>query len=231
MIDKTYGDPIIRGTLSQVGTIDAMATELGLRERKKQRTRQLIADTAWRLFAERGFDQVPVAEIAREAEVSEATVFNYFPTKEDLVFHRMEAFEDELLGAIRDRPAGESIVAAFGRFVLRPRGFLSSDDQAATEGMRRVARVMIGSPALQAREREILDRYTSTVASLIAEERGMSADDPEPWVMANALIGVHRALVSYTHRQALDGVPNRRIAGNVVTHGRRALAILEHGIQ
>jgi AcrR family transcriptional regulator len=208
-----------------------MATELGLRERKKQRTRQQIADTAWRLFAERGFDAVPVAEIAREAEVSEATVFNYFPTKEDLVFHRMEAFEDELLAAIRDRADGESIVEAFGRFVLRPRGFLGSDDEAATEGMRRVARVMTGSPALLARERQILDRYTSTLASLIGAERGMSPDDPEPWVMANALIGVHQALVSYTHRQALDGVPNRRIARNVVTHGKRALAILEDGLQ
>ena len=208
-----------------------MAAELGLRELKKQRTRQLIADTAWRLFAERGFDAVPVAEIAREAEVSEATVFNYFPTKEDLVFHRMEAFEDELLTAIRDRGEGESIVEAFGRFVLRPRGFLGSDDPEATEGMRRVAWVMTGSQALQAREREILDRYTSTVAALIAEERGMSAGDPEPWVMANALIGVHRALVSYTHRQALEGVPNRRIARNVLRHGKRALAILEQGIE
>ena len=208
-----------------------MASELGLRELKKQRTRQLIADTAWRLFAERGFDAVPVAEIAREAEVSEATVFNYFPTKEDLVFHRMEAFEDELLDAIRKRGEDESIVEAFGRFVLRPRGFLGSDDPEATEGMRRVAWVMTGSQALQAREREILDRYTSTVAALIAEERGMSAGDPEPWVMANALIGLHRALVSYTHRQALDGVPNRRIARNVVTHGKRALAILEDGIE
>jgi len=208
-----------------------MATELGLRERKKLRTRQQIADTAWRLFAERGFDEVPVAEIARAAEVSEATVFNYFPTKEDLVFHRMEAFEDELLTAIRDRGEGESIVEAFGRFVLRPRGFLGSDDPEATDGMRRVARVMTGSPALQARERQILDRYTSTMAALIGEERGMSAGDPEPWVMANALIGVHRALVSYTHRQALEGVPNRRIARNVLRHGKRALAILEQGIE
>ena len=208
-----------------------MATELGLRERKKLRTRQQIADTAWRLFAERGFDEVPVALIARAAEVSEATVFNYFPTKEDLVFHRMEAFEDELLTAIRDRGEGESIVEAFGRFVLRPRGFLGSDDPEATDGMRRVARVMTGSPALQARERQILDRYTSTMAALIGEERGMSAGDPEPWVIANALIGVHRALVSFTHRQALEGVPNRRIARNVLRHGKRALAILEQGIE
>jgi AcrR family transcriptional regulator len=201
-----------------------------LRERKKQRTRELIADTAWRLFLGRGFEEVPVAEIAREAEVSEATVFNYFPTKEDLVFHRMEAFEQDLLDAIRNRPKGDSILDAFGGFVLRPRGFLASDDPAATEGMRATARLLAGSPALIARQREILDGYTDTLAAFLAKEQNMGPDDPEPWVMANALIGLHRALIAYTHRQALAAVPNRRIARNVVRHGKRALAILEHGL-
>ena len=207
-----------------------MTTQLGLRELKKQRTRQLIADTAWRLFAQHGFDEVPVAQVAREAEVSEATVFNYFRTKEDLVFHRMEAFEQELLSALRDRPEGESIVQAFGRFALRPRGFLASDDPGANEGMRTAARVLTGSPALQARQRDILDHFTGTLASFIAEERGMAADDVEPWVIANALIGLHRALISYTHRQALAGASNRRIARNLISQGERALTVIEHGI-
>ncbi len=101
-----------------------MTTEVGLRERKKERTRQLIADTARRLFAERGFETVPVAEIARQAEVSEATVFNYFPTKEDLFYNRLEVFEEELLSSIRDRPPRESVLSAFGRFVAEPRGAL-----------------------------------------------------------------------------------------------------------
>ena len=206
-----------------------MATELGLRERKKRRTRQQIADVAWGLFAERGFEQVPVAEIAAAAEVSEATVFNYFQTKEDLVFHRMEAFEQELLDTIRDRGSGESIVQAFGRFVLRPRGFLGSDDPAATEGMRTVARVM-RSPALQAREREILDRYTDALAAVIARERGRDDGDVESWTVANALLGVHRALIASIHRQALEGVDNTRIARSVRAQGKRALTALEHGI-
>jgi AcrR family transcriptional regulator len=77
------------------------APELGLRERKKQRTRELIAETARRLFGERGFDRVTVAEVARAAEVSEQTVFNYFPTKEDLVYFRLESFEEELLRTVR----------------------------------------------------------------------------------------------------------------------------------
>jgi MftR C-terminal domain len=121
-------------------------------------------------------------------------------------------------------------VQAFGRFALTPRGFLAADDPAATEGMRTVARVMTGSPALQARQRDILERFTATLAAFIAEEQGMSAGDVEPWVIANALIGLHRALINYTHRQALAGVPNRRIARDVLAHGKRALAFLEHGM-
>src|SRR5881398_1947441 len=99
-----------------------MSQEPGLRERKKQRTREQIAETARRLFVERGFDRVTVAEIARAADVSEATVFNYFPTKEDLVYWRLETFEEELLEAVRGREPGESFLAAFGRFVLAQRG-------------------------------------------------------------------------------------------------------------
>ena len=79
---------------------------MSLRERKKEQTRQLIADTARRLLAERGFDAVTVAEVAREADVSEKTVFNYFPTKEELFYSRLEAFEEELLQALTARAPG-----------------------------------------------------------------------------------------------------------------------------
>jgi hypothetical protein len=86
------------------------------------------------------------------------------------------------------------------------------------------------SPALQAREREILDRYADSLASLIAGERGRDPGDVESWVAANALIGLHRALIAYTHRQALAGVDNRRIARNLRVQGKRALAALENGL-
>src|SRR5258708_4899649 len=129
-----------------------MSQELGLRARKKQQTRQLIADTARRLFAERGFEAVPVAEIARVADVSQATVFNYFPTKEDLLYSRLEAFEQELLSSIRDRAPGESVLSAFGRFVLTPRGLLATQDPEQVEHLAALTRVISESPSLLARE-------------------------------------------------------------------------------
>ena len=86
---------------------------------RSSRPAQLIAETARGLFAERGFERVTVAEIARAADVSEQTVFNYFPTKEDLFYWRLESFEDELLAAVRDRAPGESVLG--GVRALRPR--------------------------------------------------------------------------------------------------------------
>src|SRR3954462_5430579 len=103
-------------------TTDASVPPPGLRARKKEQTRRLIANTARRLFAERGFEAVTVAEVARAADVAEKTVFNYFATKEDLFYSGMEAFEERLLDAIRDRARGETVLAAFRRFVLRPQG-------------------------------------------------------------------------------------------------------------
>ena len=89
------------------------ATTEGLRERKKRQTRAAIADAAMALFAEHGFDAVTVADVARAADVSEKTVFNYFPAKEDLVLHGGEERRAALIEAIRSRPAGVSLVEPF----------------------------------------------------------------------------------------------------------------------
>jgi AcrR family transcriptional regulator len=208
-----------------------MEAELGLRERKKLRTRQLIAETAMRLFTERGFDAVPVAAVARAAEVSEATVFNYFPTKEDLVYRGMEAFEDQLLAAVRDRPAGESITAAFGRFVLRPRGFLAGLGDEAVRHLIAVSKMIPASPALMAREREILDRYTASLAALIAADTAAEPGDLRPWVIARALIGTHQSLIQLVRRRLAEGpVDPADVAREVLARGRQALEQLEQGL-
>lgn len=208
-----------------------MIAEPGLRERKKRRTRQLIADVAWRLFMERGFDGVSVAEIAQVAEVSEATVFNYFPAKEDLVYGLLARFEDEMLTAVRERPSGRSVVAAFGQFVIEPRGLLASGDPDAGPTVAAVTRLIVGSRALLARERELWDEYTANLATLIAEELGLAPNAAEPWVIANALIGVQRALVNDVRRQALEGVTSQTIARRVRASGRRAMSLLDHGLE
>jgi AcrR family transcriptional regulator len=206
-----------------------------LRERKKQRTREHIAATARRLFAERGFERVTVAEIAREADVAEKTVFNYFPAKEDLFYSRLESFEDELLGAIRERAAGETVVDAFEAFLLTARGVLTrrsaADHDAALEELRTVARVITGSPALLAREQRIFERYTASLATLLAEETSARDDDVEPHVVANALIGVHRALIDYVRRRTLAGEDDLdRLRRDLRTQTWRAFRRLEAGL-
>ena len=208
-----------------------MSQELGLRERKKQRTRELIAATARGLFIERGFEAVPVAEIARAAEVSEATVFNYFPTKEDLLYSRLEAFEEELLTAIRERKPGESVLAAFGRFLSEPRGLLASEDADVVEQLAAIARVIAESPSLLAREQQIYARYTASLASVLAEEtRTGTADDVRPWIIAKTLIGVHESLVDYSRREILAGTRNPELLRRVRRQTRRAVNLLAKGL-
>jgi AcrR family transcriptional regulator len=207
-----------------------MSMAEGLRERKKQKTRQLIADTARRLFAEHGFERVTVTEIAREAEVSPATVFNYFPTKEDLFYSRLEAFEDELLTAIRERGPGESVLAAFGAFLLGQGGVLTMDAPEADEQLRTITRVITESPALLARERQVFDRYAGALAALLAEETGADADDAVPQAVANALLGLHRALIDQVRREALDGTPVAHIREDIRAGAERAIAQLEQGL-
>jgi AcrR family transcriptional regulator len=206
-----------------------MSQELGLRERKKQRTRELIAATARDLFIERGFEAVPVAVIARAAEVSEATVFNYFPTKEDLLYSRLEAFEEELLSSIRERQPGESILAAFGRFLSVPRGLMASEDPDVVEQLAAIVSVIAESPSLLAREQQVYARYTASLAALLAEETGGSAGDVRPWMIANTLIGVHQALVDYSRREILTGTRNPELVRRVRRQIRQALDLLAKG--
>jgi AcrR family transcriptional regulator len=205
-----------------------VSAEPGLRARKKQRTRELLAETAGRLFAERGFDSVTVAEVARAADVSEATVFNYFPTKEDLFYSQMESFEEALVEAVRDRPPGESVLAAFRRFILERSARLSTDE--AADVVARAARLIGASEALQTRERAVVARYTEALAALIAEETGAARDDVEPLVVAGALMGAQRALVTYVRTSVLEGRRGAVLARGVRAQAKRAFERLERGL-
>ena len=208
---------------------DRGGTQLGLRERKKHQTRRLLADTARQLFVDRGFDAVTVAEIAHAADVSEPTVRNYFPRKEDIVFSGLEGFEDELLTVIRKRPTGQTVFEAFASFVGEPRGLVAAGGENIATRLREISQMITGSPALLAREQQILAGYTASLTQLIANETRAGADDPRPAVTAAALIGVHRTLIDHVRRHLLAGehdLPS--LARNTRRAAKKAFAHLEH---
>lgn len=213
----------------------AMGSSPGLRERKKQATRELISRTARRLFLERGFEAVTVAEIARAADVAEKTVFNYFPTKEDLFYHRLEAFEEGLITAIRERASGETVLVAFRGFLLNAdRGALAMKSPAgtdeATKRVRQITKLIVESPALVARERQVMEQLEEALTNLVAEETGSGAASPETRAVANALVGVHRALIDYVRRRVLAGDRAAQIRSDVRAEGEQAFARLEIGL-
>jgi len=205
-----------------------VSIELGLRERKKQQTRRLIADAAHRLFTERSFDAVTVSEVARAADVSEVTVFNYFPTKEDLFYGGMQFFEEQLLRAVDDRLPGESALGAFRRLLLDSARNLAGVERAAF--IASAAKTIQSSPALQAREQEIVSRYTRDLAAMLAVEMGVRPDDAEPAGVAAALMGVHRAVVAFIRAEVLTGRRGPSLARAMRAQAVRAFARLEAGL-
>ena len=205
-----------------------MAAEPGLRERKKQQTRQQIFEAARKLFAERGFDAVTVADIARLADVSEVTVFNYFPNKEDLFFGGMTFFEEQLLEAVRTRPRGESALKALRRRLLDSVDGLRTRER--IEAVLKAAGAMSSSPALLTRERDIVDRYTRRLAALLAEETGADPDDVEAMAGAAALFGAHRAVVNHVRKRVAAGRRGTALVDETRTQIRRAFGRLEKGL-
>ncbi|WP_427924724.1 TetR family transcriptional regulator [Streptomyces sp. cg40] len=205
---------------------------MGLRELKKEQTRTLIADIAWRLFTDRGFDAVRVAEIAREARVSEATVFNYFPRKEDLLYSRLDDFGERLLAAADSRPPGASVLDAVRTFLTGTAGLLAQvaagDDEALVR-LRTVHRMIADSPTLRAREQQAITDATTALAALLAAESA-ETDEVTAYVAANALMGVHRALIDLVRRRVLADEAPDRLADDVRAQGTRAFALLGKGL-
>jgi AcrR family transcriptional regulator len=200
----------------------------GARELRRQETRAKIVDAAAELFAERGFDAVSVMEIARRAGVVEKTVFNHFPVKEGLVFDADPPMRAALLEAVRRRPAGESVSAAAGSFVVGAVSLLGSPE--AATGLAQMARVIRGSRTLQVREREILGELTNALAQLIAEETGAQGDQVEPWLAAHAVLGLYASLLELARDRVLAGVGGLELSAELRRQGRRGLSLLQFGL-
>jgi AcrR family transcriptional regulator len=195
---------------------------MGLREFKKQRTHQEIADKAFELFAARGFERVTVAEIAAAAGVSEKTVFNYFPTKEDIFFDEVDEREAGFLDAIRNRAPGETVTAALRKMQVETSGRLS------TPGFATFARIIEESPALRAKELEVMARFSRTLTSALGDELGLNELDAR--VAATLLIGIHWQFFLLARSRALAGKHGPGAARALRRDLARAYDLLEHGL-
>ena len=194
----------------------------GLRERRKQETRQAISNVATQMFVDRGFDEVTIAEVADAAGVAKMTVTNYFPRKEDLVLDRAEAIERHLADVIAARAPGESMLAAIRRdyaeAVARAEVTLGLSSPA-------FAAMILGSPVLVGRVREMLDRREQLLGDAIAAETG--TDGPEQRLVAVLLASVHRVLAAEASRRSLEGEPRGQICAVLADAATRAFDLLE----
>jgi AcrR family transcriptional regulator len=195
---------------------------MGLRESKKLRTRQEIADRAMQFFAQRGFDHVTVAEVAAAAGVSEKTVYNYFPTKEDLFFDEVPAREAALVAAIRERREGESILAAL-------RGLQVGEcPRMCSPGFATFARIIEESRALQAKELEVMARFANVLSEAIQTE--LAVDERDARIAAGLLVSVHWQLFRSARKLALAGKQGPAAVRRLRADLERAYQLLENGL-
>jgi AcrR family transcriptional regulator len=180
----------------------------GLRERKKARTRRLIADTAARLFAERGYEHVAVTDVAREAEVAEQTVYNYFPTKEQLVTDREQQVQDRLCDLIRSRPPGVTPAASIRDFVLGSVAGIRSIPADLWRG--ELGYLAAISPTVHRLALELADRQAAALAEVISDT---TATPPEvARLQGIALAGVFQIIISEAGRRTREGQSQPEIA-------------------
>ena len=195
---------------------------MGLREFKKLHTRQEIADRAMGLFAKRGFDHVTVAEVAEAANVSEKTVYNYFPTKEDLFFDEVPARRAALAAAITGRCEDESVLEAIRRLQSAECSRLCSP------GFATFARIIEESTALKAKELEVMSSFVQVLTETLAAELALEERDAR--IAAGLLVSVHRQLFRTARKQALAGKHGPSATRRLRAELDRAYHLLEHGL-
>lgn len=200
----------------------------GLRERKKAQTRQTISDVATRLFMERGFDAVTLAEVADAAGVSVKTIFNYFGSKEDLYLDRDAELRAHLLSAVVDRPPGVTITEALGDLLAEHRipdgcGWDSLYDPGARAGFRRFLEVWHESPALQARLLVWGRRLQDDLREALAAETGRPAGDEAIRAMAAMLAAAVQLRHATLAEWVLAGHPPEDVERGVRAVAREAV--------
>jgi AcrR family transcriptional regulator len=165
-------------------------TDTGLRERKKQRTREAIVEAALRLFEERGFEQTTIADIAEAADIAPRTFFGYFPSKDDVLFADFQETFDGLSARLSDRSDDETAIDAIRAWItalLEERGVIDERERCRK-------RVIGESQALAAHQRALMGRIEELLAEHIARDLGDRPDDVRPRMIASAVIGALAAV-------------------------------------
>ena len=201
-----------------------MTEPAGLRAYKRERTRDAIADAAISLFLARGFDQVPVADIAARAEVSKPTLFRYFPAKEDLVLHRIADHNGEAARLVRGRPPGVSPLAALHRHFLD--GLDRRDPVTGLNDHPEVLafhEMVFTTPSLAGR----LNQYTLDDEEALAAALG---GDITARLLAAQVLVVQRVLARANWQKLVAGRTAVDVRPEAVADADRAFALLQNGI-
>ncbi|GCE24964.1 TetR family transcriptional regulator [Dictyobacter alpinus] len=203
----------------------------GRRERKKQQTREKIARVAMELFIERGFEQVIVTEVAEAADVSVNTVYNYFPTKEDLFFGLHQPMEASLAGMVRQREKGEPLLAFLRHLLLGSLEHMKAMPPPEQDVTRQqVFRVMRESPTLQARGRQMTESVEEDLAHAFAEDMGTQLDAIVPRLVAQLILTLYARIFAEYQRRRVKGESSEEIHAGLSAMVMSGLALLEHGI-
>ncbi|MFD5655450.1 TetR/AcrR family transcriptional regulator [Streptomyces sp. NPDC127039] len=159
--------------------------QTGRRERKKAATRQKIADTALRLFLERGYDAVGIRDVAAEADVAVTTLFSHFASKEALVFEQDEDFEHRLTRAVTDRAPHEPLIPALRREILALVRHCTADSAAP------IWRMIDASPALRKYDESVRLRHAEALATAIAADPTLTRSETAARTLARFVIDAY----------------------------------------
>ncbi|MFF3509996.1 TetR/AcrR family transcriptional regulator [Streptomyces sp. NPDC002573] len=199
----------------------AAEPRLGLRERKKIKTRTAIRKATYRLVQEQGYDATTIEQIAEAAEVSPSTVFRYFPTKEDIVI--TDEYDPILEEELRARPADEPLTRSLRHVVAIAVERSMSGEYETADEMRLRGRLMVEVPAVRSRMNESMSVTGQMMCRVVAERTGRDPGDLEVRVYCMAVVG---ALMEASRYWA-----EREQRGDLAEYVARALDVLEHGLE
>ncbi|MFS8143782.1 TetR family transcriptional regulator [Rhizobium sp. R635] len=159
----------------------------GRRERKRRQTRERIEQAAMTLFLERGFDATTIEDITEAADVSKRSFFDYFPSKEEVVFAWQDSFADRLMAAVAARPAEESSIEAVEAAMIAT--FIASIDESSLA----IHELILSTPALKARDQLKYARLEQKLAeALLLRKKNVPGEAPRMRVLAAIVIGAMR---------------------------------------